>query len=91
MFLEWNPNKSATVVIAFLMKRYSLSFRAAIDRVKRLRPIVCPNLGFEIQLKQYEKECVRLGARSLSKRRALNSTLRGKSTTLEEGKDSLRK
>lgn len=38
------------------MKKNRWAFRRAIDFVRKKRPCVCPNLGFEMQLKAYEKE-----------------------------------
>lgn len=38
------------------MKKHRLTFREAINFVRDRRSVVCPNLGFEMQLKQYEKQ-----------------------------------
>ena len=38
------------------MKKNSWGFKEAIAFVRKSRPEVCPNLGFEMQLKKYEKE-----------------------------------
>jgi hypothetical protein len=38
------------------MKKHKQSFRDAITLVKAKRKVVCPNLGFEMQLKHYEKQ-----------------------------------
>lgn len=38
------------------MRKHRWSFRKAIDFVRKRRACVCPNLGFEMQLKTYEKE-----------------------------------
>lgn len=46
--------KSATLVIAYFMKFQKLSFSSALKLVKGKRKEVCPNLGFERQLKKYE-------------------------------------
>jgi len=43
-------------VIAFIIRKNHWSFRKAIDFVRKRRSCVCPNLGFEMQLKTYEKE-----------------------------------
>jgi len=37
------------------MKKNSWSFKEAIQFVRQSRPGVCPNLGFERQLKEYEQ------------------------------------
>lgn len=39
------------------MRKESWSFKKAIEFVRAKRRIVCPNLGFELQLKEYEKQC----------------------------------
>ena len=36
------------------MKKYNQSFKNAIGAVKKIKPNVCPNLGFELQLKTYQ-------------------------------------
>jgi hypothetical protein len=36
------------------MKTKDLSFKEALARLRARRPVVCPNLGFELQLKQYD-------------------------------------
>ena len=48
--------QSATLVIAYIMKKNNWSFREAITEVRKYRPKVLPNLGFERQLKDYEKK-----------------------------------
>jgi protein-tyrosine phosphatase len=55
-------SRSATVVISFIMKTYSLGLSDALDIVKTSRPIIKPNLGFMKQLVQYERNL--LGKRS---------------------------
>lgn len=47
-------SRSATVVIAFLMKKDHLSFTEAYDKLKKLKPDVQVNHGFEDQLCLYE-------------------------------------
>ena len=46
--------QSATLVIAYYMKKYQQAFAPAIKHVRSCRPNVCPNLGFELQLKHYQ-------------------------------------
>ncbi|CAG9825049.1 unnamed protein product [Phaedon cochleariae] len=46
-------SRSATVVIAYMMKKYNLTCREALDRVKRKR-MVFPNMGFLSQLERYK-------------------------------------
>ena len=48
-------SRSATIVIAYLMWTEKLKFVKAFDFVKEKRPIVCPNMGFQDQLKLFEK------------------------------------
>jgi hypothetical protein len=47
--------KSATLLISYLIRKESWSFRRAIGLVRDKRSVICPNLGFERQLKEYEK------------------------------------
>lgn len=49
-------SRSATLVIAYYMKKYEAQFSQAIKFVKKIRPNVCPNLGFELQLKKYQED-----------------------------------
>ena len=48
-------SRSATVMIAFLMNKYNMSFKDAKQLVRSKRPIVSPNEGFEYQLLLYQK------------------------------------
>ena len=48
-------SRSATIVIAYLMWTEKLKFEKAFDIVKTKRSIVCPNDGFQDQLKLFEK------------------------------------
>lgn len=47
-------SRSATIVTAYLMKRYKLGFTEAYHRLKSLKPDVQVNSGFEEQLCLYE-------------------------------------
>lgn len=47
------------MVIAYLMKKNRIGFKEAIQNVRSQRKQVCPNLGFELQLKKYETELSR--------------------------------
>ncbi|CAG9854746.1 unnamed protein product [Phyllotreta striolata] len=49
---QMGVSRSATIVIAYLMKKYNISFREALDRVKMKR-CVFPNQGFIAQLENY--------------------------------------
>ena len=46
-------SRSASSVIAFLMKEYKLSNKEALEKVKKARPIVQPNSSFVKQLIEY--------------------------------------
>jgi hypothetical protein len=37
------------------MKKQQISFANAFIRIKTIRKIICPNLGFELQLKKYQE------------------------------------
>ena len=47
-------SRSATLVIAFMMKKYNLAFNKAYEAVKNKRRFACPNPGFIAQLQLYE-------------------------------------
>lgn len=71
--------QSATLIISYLMRKNKWSFKDTISEVRRHRPKVLPNLGFERQLKLYE-------------RRILSEVDRGRiSRTNESKKGSLQK
>jgi hypothetical protein len=36
------------------MKKYNSTFKIAIGVVKKIKSNICPNLGFELQLKNYQ-------------------------------------
>lgn len=46
-------SRSATIVIAYIMEKYRLSYEAALQRVKAKRRFVMPNPGFINQLKLF--------------------------------------
>ncbi|RZF40110.1 hypothetical protein LSTR_LSTR002513 [Laodelphax striatellus] len=48
-------SRSATIVIAYFMKKYQMPFNEAFEMVKKQRRFVGPNKGFEAQLKLYER------------------------------------
>eukprot|EP01121_Diplochlamys_sp_Union-15-3_P003296 TRINITY_DN13145_c0_g1_i1.p1 TRINITY_DN13145_c0_g1~~TRINITY_DN13145_c0_g1_i1.p1 ORF type:complete len:292 (+),score=39.89 TRINITY_DN13145_c0_g1_i1:50-925(+) len=48
-------SRSASLVIAFLMKKHKWSFRQAMSYVKMHRPNIDPNPGFISQLEKFEK------------------------------------
>mmetsp|Transcript_76048 Transcript_76048/g.211346 ORF Transcript_76048/g.211346 Transcript_76048/m.211346 type:complete len:769 (-) Transcript_76048:21-2327(-) len=43
-------SRSSTMVLAYLMWRFSISFETAHERVRKVRPICNPNTGFTCQL-----------------------------------------
>lgn len=51
-------SRSATIVIAYLMKKKNWSFDAAYKFVKKKRNVISPNNGFVKQLKVYQKKIV---------------------------------
>jgi protein-tyrosine phosphatase len=63
-------SRSATLVIAYLMKHYTMSLKQAFDHVKSKRPEIKPNPYFADALQRYEKE--------------LNPSLPGSTTSILE-------
>lgn len=49
-------SRSATIVIAYLMRKYGMSYFEALNYVQQKRPIVDPNPGFVKQLQKYERQ-----------------------------------
>ncbi|KAG1443638.1 hypothetical protein G6F56_010600 [Rhizopus delemar] len=47
--------RSATVIIAYVMKSKHLSMQEAYEQVKILSPAISPNLGLLFQLREYEQ------------------------------------
>uniref|UniRef100_A0A8D8VDZ6 Dual specificity protein phosphatase 19 n=2 Tax=Cacopsylla melanoneura TaxID=428564 RepID=A0A8D8VDZ6_9HEMI len=52
-------SRSATLVLAYVMKRHSLGLTQAIDMVKKVRPCIKPNPGFMKQLKDLEEALIK--------------------------------
>ena len=48
-------SRSATVTVAYIMKRQGMCLGEAYKFVKELRPVISPNLNFMGQLLKYEK------------------------------------
>ena len=46
-------SRSATIVIAYMMRKYQYSMDVAVDRVKKRRPYIDPNKGFMKQLREF--------------------------------------
>lgn len=53
-------SRSATIVIAYIMKKYRWTYSKAYIFVKTKRPIVDPNFGFVTQLYNYGVESLRV-------------------------------
>lgn len=53
---EKGQSRSATVVIAYMMKVRAKSFRMLLDELKKIRPECQPNSGFCKQLRAYQDE-----------------------------------
>ncbi len=51
---QMGKSRSATFIIAYLMKHMNMSLEVAYKKVKSSRSLVFPNLGFMRQLKDYE-------------------------------------
>ena len=51
-------SRSASAIIAYLIKYKKYSFESAVKFLKNLRNIINPNFGFVSQLKEYEKLCL---------------------------------
>ncbi|CAH2002480.1 unnamed protein product [Acanthoscelides obtectus] len=51
---QMGVSRSATIVIAYLMKKYRIKYREALDKV-RARRCVYPNPGFVSQLEKYSE------------------------------------
>lgn len=48
-------SRSAAIVIAYVMRQDNIDVDRAIDRVKRRRPVVRPNVGFVQQLRLWKE------------------------------------
>lgn len=49
-------SRSASIVIAYLMKYYQMNLKTAINHVKKYRRQISPNKGFILQLLEYENK-----------------------------------
>lgn len=50
-------SRSPTLVLAYMIKRYQLTARDAFEKMRALRSIVDPNIGFISQLREWESTC----------------------------------
>lgn len=48
-------SRSTSLIIYYLMKKYGVSYDQAYRLIKAKRPIIQPNVGFESQLRTYDK------------------------------------
>ena len=46
-------SRSASVCIAFLMKKFDLTVTEALDKVRQKRKVVAPNFSFTVQLERF--------------------------------------
>lgn len=46
-------SRSGAMVVAYLMKSQNLTYNDVLAKVRSIRPCVCPNIGFERQIKTY--------------------------------------
>jgi len=53
---EWGVSRSATVMIAFLMKKLHINYSEARKLLQSKRPEIYPNEGFVEQLLKYENQ-----------------------------------
>ena len=54
-------SRSVSVIIAYLLSRHShrfKSFEEALQHVRNERPIACPNVGFALALRQFQKTII---------------------------------
>eukprot|EP01016_Furgasonia_blochmanni_P009008 TRINITY_DN13727_c0_g1_i1.p1 TRINITY_DN13727_c0_g1~~TRINITY_DN13727_c0_g1_i1.p1 ORF type:complete len:163 (+),score=34.93 TRINITY_DN13727_c0_g1_i1:96-584(+) len=49
-------SRSASIIVAFLIKEKEMTTEEALAFVRTKREIACPNLGFMEQLRKYEKD-----------------------------------
>lgn len=50
-------SRSATLVLALLIRYFGYGYESALAHVKKYRPVVQPNRGFRELLQQFEKKC----------------------------------
>lgn len=48
-------SRSATICLAYLIRKKHMKYEKALEHVRSLRPVVCPNSGFIQQLRSFEK------------------------------------
>lgn len=62
-------SRSASTVIAYFMATRKMTFTEAYDYVKKKRPIIFPNFGFQRQLQEFEKKLQEKFSKQASKRK----------------------
>lgn len=55
MHCAYGVSRSATLIIAYLIKKLKISYEEAFIFVRRKRSVIKPNKGFEEQLRLWEK------------------------------------
>jgi len=60
-------SRSATAVLAYIMKHQNMSLTKALMYVKNKRHVICPNFSFMGQLKSYEIELHQIGVNNLER------------------------
>jgi hypothetical protein len=48
-------SRSATLIVAYLMRKHGLAMLDALERVRAVRPAIAPNPSFAVQLLRYER------------------------------------
>lgn len=80
-------SRSATVIIAYLIKQHQMSLSQACLLVKSKRPQIAPNIGFMKQLRNFERS---LGdSQSLERDAANIEELRDNDDLLDKGKSNI--
>ena len=62
-------------MIAYLIRSRKIGFREAIGIVRAKRKSICPNLGFERQLKQYEKDILEEGPKKINLKKTVSDKI----------------
>ncbi|EDR25171.1 dual specificity phosphatase DUPD1, putative [Entamoeba dispar SAW760] len=65
---ECGVSRSASIVIAYMMKKYDMTYKDALNFVSSKRKCVFPNRGFEQQLLQFEKTTFTFGLEEKEKK-----------------------
>jgi hypothetical protein len=66
-------SRSATAVLAYMMKSYKLTLNEALMFVRSKRHIICPNFSFMGQLKSYETKLMELEVNERKKKKEENN------------------